>query len=123
MKENLGELLMFGGLALIVVTLLCFCLIVYLAYFRLKEILTNLKSSSSVSGYDFPLGIAPLMRLALLGYIGMMLTLPQSCIKNGTLSAHDYARFPKRLKFLVKFCNCFVWSLLVVLLIVWGKLP
>lgn len=123
MKSDIDELLILSAFALIIAACLFFCFVIYLAYFRLREILANLRLSPAVSNYDLPLGLSPFMRLVLLGSIGMMLTIPRRSIKNGLLSVDDYQQFPRRLKFLLRLCNCTAWLLSGVVLIAWWRLP
>ncbi len=108
-----------GVLTLVGLFLVNFALMFYLAYFRIKEVLGYLTNSPAVMYRSLTSDRSPLGRLSLLGYVGMMLTIPRHAINKGLLDAEDYENFPGYLKLLIKFCNCFMWFLSALLAVLY----
>lgn len=119
MKAALDEVHVFVVLALATLFVLCLLVMLYLAYFRIKEIMGYLIDSPAVNGRSEQLSLDPLVRLALLGHISMMLIIPRRSIKKELLSAKDYERFPRRLKKLIRFCSYSLWLLIVLIMIMY----
>lgn len=102
-----------GVLALVGLFLVNFALMFYFAYFRVKEVLGYLSNSPAVMYRSLMSDRSPLGRLSLLGYVGMMLTIPRHAINKGLLDAEDGCGSPRCLKLKLKsadYFQSFVWS-------------
>jgi hypothetical protein len=108
-----------GVLTLVGLFLVNLALMLYLAYFRMKEVMGYLSNSPAVMYRSLRPDWGLLSRLSLLGYVSMMLTIPHHAINKGLLDAEDYEQFPRHLKLIVKFSNCFMWSLSALLAVMY----
>ncbi len=119
MKFGLVDPYVWVVLTLVGLFLVNFSLMLYLAYFRMKEVLGHLSNSPAVMHRSLRSDRGILGRLSLLGYVSMMLTFPHRAINKGLLDAEDYEQFPRHLKLIVKFSNCFMWSLSALLAVMY----
>jgi hypothetical protein len=107
-----------GGLILIFMILVVLVVFLYIAYFRMSEILAHLSKSPAVMYRKKSLGWDPMSRLLLLYCVSAILIFSRQSLKSGDLDLRDYERFPVRLKSMIKVCGCLMLSLAVVSLIV-----
>lgn len=90
----------------------------YLSYFKIEKIRKNLKRSWRIISQDESLGWDPISRSwAIRDVIGAF-AFPKLSIRHGSLSAEDYAEFPKALKVVLRSLGiCSVASFLGVLIL------
>lgn len=119
MRSGLEMFLLVFGLALVILSLLLLIVAIYIAYFRVNEIIESLDSSSFVRANRYYLTKGPFGRLLFISCVSAVLTFPRRHLARGELNAQDYSRFPKKLMVLIKFLNYSVWALSALFLIMW----
>lgn len=120
MRSGLEVFLLFFGGGLVVCSLLLLVVAIYIAYFRVNEVIDNLSNSSFVSSNRYYMEAGPFGRLLFIGCVSAVLTFPRRHLERGELNAQDYSRFPTKLMVLIKLVNYSVWTLSALFLITWA---
>ena len=92
----------FGGGAFFGLGFLYIGVQLYLAYFRMDEILAGFKRSRGVELRRSIMGRDPFTRFFMLISVGAMLTFHKRSIKGGDLDSEDYKHFPRSLHRMIK---------------------
>lgn len=118
MRTQSETVFLLGGLVLIFMILIVLVVFLYIAYFRMDEIVANLSKSPAVMYRKTSLGWDPVSRLLLIYCVSAILIFPRQSLKSGDLDLQDYERFPVRLKSMIKMCGYLMLSLALVSLVV-----
>ncbi len=101
MRSRAEVVFAFAGIVLIMCMLIVLMVLLYVAYFRMSEILGCLRNSPAAIIRKEMLGYDPIGRYLAIINIAAILVFPGRSVRNGDLDLHDYLSFPTRLKNIV----------------------
>jgi len=112
--------LLFGGGVLFAIGFLFIGTQLYLAYFRMNEILENLSRSRGVQLRRSMMGKDPFSRFFMLISVSAMLSFYNRSIKGGDLDLEDYSNFPCGLRQMLTISYLTALFAGVLLFTLWG---
>ncbi|WP_166366371.1 hypothetical protein [Pseudomonas akapageensis] len=120
MRSGTELVFLWCGLALIAATFLLMGWLLYMAYFKMDEMLKHLSRSSAIKLRKPMVDGRPMGRLLMLNAIAMMLAFPKKFLADGGLHPEDHKSFPRnlRLRILIPSNAMIVFAMLFMTL--WG---